>query len=72
MTGPDVVDRQLKILFQRSCYLAEAVAAGTIPLLDAVDLAESAAEWSGVIDTAGQDAVQAVLAAAFVGARSVQ
>ena len=66
---PAIVDHQLEILFQRSCYLAEAVAAGAIPLLDAVDLAQSAAEWAGVIDNAGPDAVQAVLAAAFVGAR---
>jgi hypothetical protein len=69
--NPAVVDRQLEILFQRSCYLAEAVAAGTITLLDAVDMAQSAAEWSGVVDSAGPDAVQAVLAAAFVGTRVV-
>lgn len=64
-----IVDHQLDVLYQRSCYLAEAVVVGVLPLIEAVDLAQSAAEWAGVVDVAGADAVQAVLAAAFVGAR---
>ena len=64
------VEAQLEILFQRACVLADRVADGALPLLDAVDMCQSAAEWAGLIDAAGQDAVQQVLAAAFVGARA--
>jgi hypothetical protein len=37
---------------------------------DAVDLAYSAAVWSGLADQYGDDAVQAVLARAFAKARA--
>jgi hypothetical protein len=63
-----VINFQLDLLFERSCQLAERVADGSLTLIDAVDVAQSAAEWAGLTLTAGDDAVQAVLAAAFVGA----
>ena len=37
-------------------------------MTEAVDMAYSAAEWAGLIEAVGDDAVQAVLAASFAGA----
>jgi hypothetical protein len=61
--------RQLEVLALRSLELADRVAVGEIPFLDAVDLAYEAAVWSGLTETAGDDIVQATLAAAFANAR---
>jgi hypothetical protein len=62
--------RQVEILALRSLELADRVAAGEIPFLDAVDIAYEAAVWSGLLSTVGDDVVQATLAAAFANARS--
>jgi hypothetical protein len=62
--------RQLEILAIRAGELADRVAVGQIKFLDAVDLAYEAAIYSGLIDAAGDDIVQAVLAAAFATARA--
>ncbi len=64
------VERRLDLLRERTVVLVERVRAGELALIDAVDMAQSAAEWSGLVDAAGPDAVQQVLAAAFVGARA--
>jgi hypothetical protein len=72
--------RQLEILALRSLQLADQVAAGQIPFLEAVDLAYDAAIWarlpeaidrSGLITGAitGDDVVQVTIAAAFANAR---
>jgi hypothetical protein len=58
----------LDLLYERSCTLADRVAAGEIPFLDAVDMGWSAAEWAGTVDRVGPDLVQHVLACAFMGA----
>ena len=63
---PDPLD----LLFERSCVLAERARGGTLQFIDAVDMAYSAAEWSGLVDRFGDDVVQLVLANAFLGARS--
>jgi hypothetical protein len=75
------VTRQLEVLALRSAELADRVAAGELPFLEAVDIAYSAAVWagllnaiekSGLIDTkiiTGDDIVQATIAAAFANAR---
>ncbi len=60
-------ERQLSLFSNRCEMLAERVAAGRLRLIDAVDLLQSAAELSGLIESVGDNAVQAVLAAAFVG-----
>jgi hypothetical protein len=77
----DRASRQLEILALRSLELADQVADGQLPFIDAVDLAYSAAAWvglpaaidkSGLIDTkkiTGDDIVQATIAAAFANAR---
>lgn len=59
------VSAQLSLLAIRSSELADQVTRGQISFLDAVDLAYSAAQWSGVTESAGDDAVQKILAAAF-------
>jgi hypothetical protein len=60
---------QLEILAVRSLELADRVAAVEIGFIDAVDLAYDAATWSGLVETVGDDIVQATLAAAFANAR---
>jgi hypothetical protein len=61
--------RQLEVLALRSIELADRVATGQIKFLDAVDLAYEAACWAGLVETVGDDIVQATLAAAFANAR---
>lgn len=56
----------LDLLFERSCTLVDRVVAGELPFIDAVDMAASAAEFSGLTDIYGQDAIQETLAAAFI------
>jgi hypothetical protein len=63
------ITRQLAILTQRSFELADRVAVGELELIDGVDMAFEAARWSGLTETIGNDAVQAILAEAFAGAR---
>lgn len=63
------ITRQLEILARRSLELADRVAAGHLGFLDAVDMAWSAAVWSGLTDSIGDEIVQATLAAAFANAR---
>jgi hypothetical protein len=62
-------DPVLELLFDRCCVLADRVAAGQLPFLDGVDFAWSAAELAGTVDRLGPDAVQGVLAQAFMGVR---
>ena len=63
--SPDPLD----LLFERCCTLADRVFAGELGFIDAVDMAWEAAEFAGIVGRVGPDQVQAVLAAAFVGAR---
>jgi hypothetical protein len=58
--------RQLELFAIRCSELAERVAAGNLLFLDAVDLAYSAADFAGLVEVAGDDAVQKVMAAAFI------
>ena len=57
--------RALELLALRCCDLADRVDAGSIGFIDAVDMAYSAACWSGLVESVGDDAVQRVLFAAF-------
>lgn len=58
----------LDLLYERSCTLAERVAGGELRFIDAVDMAYSAADWAGLVDRYGDDQIQLVLSAAFIGA----
>ena len=55
----------IDLLAIRCCELADRVTAGELPFIEAVDLAYSAAQWSGLCDVVGDDAAQKVLAASF-------
>jgi hypothetical protein len=61
--------RRLEILALRGLELADRVAEGSIKFIDAVDLAYEAAIWSGLVQSVGDDIVQATLAAAFANAQ---
>jgi hypothetical protein len=61
--------RQLELFAIRCLDLADRVAENQIGFLDAVDMAYSAAEWSGLTDNVGDDIVQACMAAAFANAK---
>ena len=63
-------DHQLDLFHDRCCTLANRVIAGGIGFIDAVDLAYTAAQFSGLADCVGDDAVQAVMANAFMGCQS--
>jgi hypothetical protein len=62
-----IVDRRVELLAIRAAELAERVNRGGIGFIDAVDMAYSAACWSGLCDDVGDDNVQKILAAAFGG-----
>ena len=59
----------LDLLYERCLTLADRVLSGQLSFIDAVDIAYSAAEWSGLVDRFGDDLIQLVLADAFVGVR---
>ena len=59
----------LDLLYDRSCTLADRVAAGELGFIEAVDLAWEAAAFAGTVDRVGPDLVQHVLACAFMDAR---
>jgi len=60
---------QLDLFGARCAELVKRVNFGTTGFIDAVDLAWSAAVWSGVVDSAGPDRVQEIMRAHFMGAR---
>jgi hypothetical protein len=60
-----IVDKRIELLAVRAAELAERVSRGGIGFIDAVDMAYSAAQWSGMCDEVGDDNVQRILAAAF-------
>jgi hypothetical protein len=63
------VERQLDLFGSRCAELVERVRFGCIGFIDAVDLAWSAAIWSGLVDSAGPDAVQEVMRQHFMRLR---
>ncbi len=63
------VGAALQVLALRSLELADQVASGELPFLDTVDTIYDAAVEAGLIDTAGDKIVQAIIAAAFANAR---
>lgn len=60
-------NRQLELFAIRCSELTDRVQRGEIGFIDAVDMAYSAAQWAGLTETAGDDAVQLVMAAGFQG-----
>ena len=66
---PDPGNHASDLLAIRAAELAERVSRGRLQFIDAVDLASSAAQWSGLCDEIGDDNVQKILAAAFGSVR---
>jgi len=60
----------LDLLFDRAATLAQRARAGGLPFIEAVDMAYSAAEFAGLVDSYGDDEVQKVLAEAFADGRA--
>jgi len=59
--------RHQLILFEFRCQtLAHRVRCNQLQFIDAVDMADQAAVWSGLVDLAGDDLVQATMARAFM------
>ena len=56
---------QIELFAIRACELADRVGRGGIGIVDAVDMLYSAAQWSGLADSIGDDNVQKIMAAAF-------
>jgi hypothetical protein len=64
-----IVERQLAI-FTRACRrMAERVNMGATPFIDGIDFLHSAALDTGLVEVAGDDRVQQIMAAAFQGRR---
>jgi hypothetical protein len=59
--------RHQLILFELRCQtLVHRVRCNQLQFIDAVDMAYQAAVWSGLVDVAGDDLVQATMARAFM------
>jgi hypothetical protein len=65
------VRHPLVIFATRTETLAGRVKAGELLFLDAVDMAYSAADFAGLVDSYGDDKVQGILAGAFMRCRNV-
>jgi hypothetical protein len=61
--------QQLELLALRSFDFADRVPAGEVRFLDAIDVLYDGAVASGLVDSVGDDIVQATLAAAFASVR---
>jgi hypothetical protein len=59
------LNQQLRLFEQRCSEIVERVDADLIGFIDGVDMAYSAAVWSGSTDHVGDDAVQTVMCRAF-------
>ncbi len=60
---PDPLD----LLRERALIVARRVTEGRLSFIDGVDLAYSAAIWSGLAERYGDDVVQRILADTFMG-----
>ena len=67
--SPPEWSRAAELFAIRADELAERVWRGQLGCIDAVDMAYSAAQWSGLSDEIGDDSVQAIMAAAFTATR---
>jgi hypothetical protein len=63
----DLQPSPLDILHERACVLAARACDGSLPFVEAVDMAHSAAVFAGLVDRYGDDVIQLVLADAFGG-----
>ena len=62
----DFKSNQLRLFAVRCTELSDRVFAGELGFIDAVDMAYTAAVLAGLVESIGDDAVQKVMAAAFI------
>jgi|GEM_PF-3369770 len=67
--SPPECSRAAELFAIRADELAERVQRGQLPFIEAVDMAYSAAQWSGLTDAIGDTNVQTIMAAAFARTR---
>jgi hypothetical protein len=68
-SGNTQARQRLELFGARCREMAERVRAGTVPFIWAIDCLYDAAAWSGLADDVGDDAVQRIMADAFMGLR---
>lgn len=56
----------LDLFYDRALSMADRILAGEVDFIDGIDACYSAALWAGLVDRHGDDAVQRVLALAFI------
>jgi hypothetical protein len=61
--------KQLELFALRCLEIADRVAANEIAFLDAIDLLYEGARWGGLVESFGDDIVEATMAAGFANAR---
>jgi len=64
-TPENFTQRQLELFAIRCSELADRVVGGNLSFIDAVDMAYSAADFAGLVEVAGDDAIQKIMFAAF-------
>jgi hypothetical protein len=72
MRAPNTKSRatkQLELFALRCLEVADRVAAGEVAFLDGIDLLYEAARWGGLVESVGDDVIQATMAASFANAR---
>ena len=67
--NPVTASHPLSIFAERCTTLAARVKRGELLFLEAVDFAYSAADFSGLVESYGDDRIQKVMAGAFIGCR---
>jgi hypothetical protein len=65
MQAAHILPDQLDVFRERCEARAYLVKIGDLELLDAVDVLQVDAEFDGLVDRLGQDAIQEIMAAAF-------
>lgn len=63
------MNHQLELFAIRCCEVADKTISGRLPLIEAVDMLYTAAVWSDLVESAGDDAIQQIMASAFATAR---
>jgi hypothetical protein len=68
-TDADQARQRLDLFAGRCRQMVECINAGAVPFIWGIDCLYDAAVWSGLADDVGDDAIQAAMADAFMGAR---
>jgi hypothetical protein len=69
LKASDMARDPIAVFTEKCATLADRVRRKQLAFIDAVDMAYSAADFAGLIESYGDDQIQAVLAGAFMGSR---